>query len=109
MKTDEQYIQKTFYKEFMKDEGGKHPIAVLGEAHLEEQQKEIADLSYIRFAQGEVYFHHKDYEAAIFKWENIHNELSGWAQKTPRMLSSNWTSSLLPKRSTSLSRQSALP
>lgn len=81
MKTEEQYIQKTFYEEFMKEKEGKHPIAVLGEAHLEEQQKEIADLSYIRFAQGEVYFHHKDYEAAIFKWENIHNELAGWAQK----------------------------
>ncbi|MGM0846224.1 MAG: tetratricopeptide repeat protein [Bacillota bacterium] len=81
MKTEEQYIQKTFYESFMKETEGKHPVAVLGEAHLEEQQKEIADLSYIRFAQGEVYFHHKDYESAIFKWENIHNELAGWAQK----------------------------
>ena len=28
-----------------------------------------------------MYFHHKDYEAAIFKWENIINELEPWAKK----------------------------
>ncbi|WP_421383749.1 tetratricopeptide repeat protein [Bacillus salacetis] len=81
MKTEEQYIQKSFYKTFMNENESKHPIAVLGEAHLEEQQKDVSDLAYIRFAQGEVYFHHKDYEAAIFKWENINNELAGWARK----------------------------
>ncbi|EDL64834.1 tetratricopeptide repeat protein [Bacillus sp. SG-1] len=80
MKTEEQYILKTFYKTMMNDQA-EHPIAVLGEAYLVEQQKDLPDLSYIRFAQGEVYFHHKDYEAAIFKWENIDNELAGWAQK----------------------------
>ncbi|WP_409252985.1 tetratricopeptide repeat protein [Bacillus sp. SCS-153A] len=81
MKTEEHYIQKTFYKTMVKDQGHDHPIAVLGEAYLQEQSKDIPALSYIRFAQGEVYFHHKDYEAAIFKWENIDNELAGWAQK----------------------------
>jgi tetratricopeptide (TPR) repeat protein len=82
MKTEEQYIQKSFYKTFMNEnDNNNHPIAILGEAYLAEQQKDVYDLSFIRFAQGEVYFHHKDYEAAIFKWENINNELSGWAQK----------------------------
>lgn len=81
MKTEEQYIQKTYYETFLQEKEGKHPISVLGEAYLEEQEKDIYDLSYIRFAQGEVYFRHKDYEAAIFKWENIDNELAGWAKK----------------------------
>ncbi|RIW28234.1 GTP-binding protein [Bacillus salacetis] len=81
MITNEQYIQKTFYKTFLAENDNNHPIAVLGDSYLAEQQKDVYDLSFIRFAQGEVYFHHKDYEAAIFKWENINNELSGWAQK----------------------------
>ncbi|GAA3331820.1 hypothetical protein GCM10020331_089890 [Ectobacillus funiculus] len=35
-----------------------------------EESSETADLSYIRFAQGEIYYHSKDLEAAIFfKWE----------------------------------------
>ena len=46
-----------------------------------EQKRELSDLSYIRFAQGEVYFHHRDFESAIFKWENIQNELEPWAKK----------------------------
>ena len=31
--------------------------------------------------QGEVYYHCKDYEAAIFKWEQVANELAPWAKK----------------------------
>ena len=46
-----------------------------------EQKKELPDLSNFRFAQGEVYFHNNDFEAAIFKWENIQNELEPWAKK----------------------------
>ena len=57
---------------------------VLGEAYLEEQKKDISDLSAIRFAQGEVYFHYKDYESAIFKWENIRNELGTMGKKEYR-------------------------
>jgi tetratricopeptide (TPR) repeat protein len=81
MNAERYYIDKTFYQTFMKTNEQKHPIAVLGEAYLAEQQKDLPDLSFIRFAQAEVYFHHKDYEAAIFKWENIDNDLAGWAQK----------------------------
>ena len=35
----------------------------------------------IRFAQGEVYFQTNDFEAAIFKWEKVNNELALWAMK----------------------------
>ena len=76
-----QFIQKTYYKTFMESENPLHPIQVLGEEYMKEQEKEIPDLSYIRYAQGEVYFHNKDYEAAIYKWENIANELAPWARK----------------------------
>ncbi|MGG5252325.1 GTPase domain-containing protein [Neobacillus sp. SM06] len=81
MEENSQFIQKTFYKTFMESNNQAHPIQILGEAFMSEQEKEIPDLSYIRFAQGELYFHHKDYEAAIFKWESIMNELEPWARK----------------------------
>ncbi|MBM7713115.1 tetratricopeptide (TPR) repeat protein [Bacillus thermophilus] len=79
----EQYLVKKLYHEqhFLKGDESEHPIRVLGELYVSEQKKEMADLSYIRFAQGEVYFLNNDYEAAIFKWENIHNELEPWAKK----------------------------
>ncbi|CRK81981.1 GTPase domain-containing protein [Neobacillus massiliamazoniensis] len=81
MTIEEQFIGKTYYKMFINEHEGIHPIHVIGDAYQEELQKDIPDLSPIRFAQGEVYFHHKDYEAAIFKWENVTNELSPWAKK----------------------------
>ncbi|HEY4554504.1 MAG TPA: GTP-binding protein [Bacillaceae bacterium] len=82
MLLEEHLIQKTFYKEtFLKEEEKEHPVRLLGDIYMEEQGKELPDLSYIRFAQGEVYFHNRDYEAAIFKWESIHNELEPWARK----------------------------
>lgn len=76
-----QFIQKTFYESFLDSNNHVHPIQVLGEAFMSEQENEVPDLSYIRFAQGEIYFHNKDYEAAIFKWGNIPNELEPWARK----------------------------
>ncbi|KKK36524.1 GTP-binding protein [Mesobacillus campisalis] len=80
MTMDEQLIKKAYFEKYI--EGSEeHPVLILGELSLEEGRKEIPDLSYLRFAQGEVYFHHKDYETAIFKWENIQNELEGWAKK----------------------------
>ena len=79
--TEQQLIEKMFYETFMIDNPEKEPIQVLGEAYLEEQKKDIPDLSAIRFAQGELYFHFKDYESAIFKWENIQNEWGQWAKK----------------------------
>ena len=59
----------------------KAPIQVLGDAFLEESKKDIPDLSAIRFAQGELYFHYKDFETAIFKWNSVQDELSDWAKK----------------------------
>jgi len=75
-------MEKTFHETFTGDIGRNlHPIEVLGAAFVEEQKNEPYDLTDIRFAQGEVYFHCKDYEAAIFKWENVQNEREPWAKK----------------------------
>jgi tetratricopeptide (TPR) repeat protein len=81
MTIDQQLKDKAFYKMFINEHEEIHPIQVLGDAFQEEAQKDLPDLTRIRFAQGEVYFHHKDYEAAVFKWENIINELEPWARK----------------------------
>ncbi|WP_282034379.1 GTP-binding protein [Metabacillus indicus] len=80
MTNDKQLIHKSYFERFMEDRT-EQPVQVLGELHFEEQAKEVIDLSYIRYAQGEIYFHNKDYETAIFKWENISNELEPWARK----------------------------
>jgi hypothetical protein len=81
MTSENQLIKKAYYETYMPENETKHPIQVLGEAYLAEQLNESHDLSYIRFSQGEVYYHNKDFEAAIFKWENIENELKPWAKK----------------------------
>lgn len=81
MTLEEQLKQKTYYKMFINEHEDVHPIRVLGEAFQEEAAQDLPNLSSIRFAQGEVYFHHKDYETAIFKWENITDELIPWAKK----------------------------
>ncbi|WP_018663083.1 hypothetical protein [Heyndrickxia acidiproducens] len=81
MKLEDQFVNKTYYETFMKEHETRQPIEVLGDAFVEENALETSDLSYIRFAQGEIYFHYKDYEAAVFKWENIHNDFEPWAQK----------------------------
>jgi tetratricopeptide (TPR) repeat protein/predicted GTPase len=80
MTLENQLIKKTFYETLMEADE-KNPVRVLGEAFLSGYKDETADISTIRFAQGEVYFHNKDYEAAIFKWENVHNHLEPWAKK----------------------------
>ena len=72
---------KTYYETLLETNSKVHPLLQLGHQFLDEQQKEMPDASYIRFSQGELYYHHKDYEAAIFKWNNVHNELSAWAKK----------------------------
>ncbi|WP_067725586.1 GTP-binding protein [Oceanobacillus damuensis] len=81
MTVEKKLINKTYYKQFMDGKESIHPIKVLGEMYMTEQMNEVTDLASIRFSQGEVYFLNKDYEAAIFKWENISNELKPWAQK----------------------------
>lgn len=81
MATEKQLMDKRFYETLLKEHSSKHPVQELGEALQKEQKKLVYDLSYIRYAQGEVYFHYQDYETAIFKWESIENELSSWAKK----------------------------
>ena len=78
--TDEQLLKKSYYKSFIEPNEKRHPIQVLGDAYLKEQNN-MTELMNIRFAQGEVYYEAKDYEAAIFKWGNINNELEPWAKK----------------------------
>ncbi|MFC2946886.1 tetratricopeptide repeat protein [Virgibacillus sediminis] len=74
-------IRKYYYSTFLEDNEQHHPIKVLSEKYMDEQQNEMSDFSNIRFAQGEVYYLNNDFEAAIFKWENVSNELKPWAQK----------------------------
>lgn len=81
MTLEAELISKSYYQTFIEGNNNRHPIEVLGEMYMDEQQTEIPDLSNIRFAQGELYFLNKDFETAIFKWENISNELKPWAQK----------------------------
>lgn len=79
--SEKQLITKTYYQSLINNDDTRHPIQQLGELFAEEQKKEIPDASEIRFAQGEVYYHNKDYEAAIYKWGNVHNDLEQWAKK----------------------------
>ncbi|WP_062352852.1 hypothetical protein [Bacillus kwashiorkori] len=81
MNLENKLISKQYYQSLVRDFKENHPIQSLGELFLLEQKKEMPDASYIRFSQGEVYYQNKDYEAAIYKWENVHNELKPWAQK----------------------------
>ncbi|TXC90519.1 GTPase domain-containing protein [Metabacillus litoralis] len=81
MINEKQLIHKTFYESFLSNDDRRIPVEILGEAYFQEQNSEESyDLSYIRFAQGEIYFQYHDYETAIFKWENIKNELEQWAK-----------------------------
>ncbi|PLT32911.1 GTPase domain-containing protein [Bacillus sp. V5-8f] len=75
------FITKKYYETLLDSEKPVNPLEALGDAFLAEQKKEIPDLTPLRFAQGEVYFHYKDYEAAIFKWGNVIGELEQWAKK----------------------------
>ncbi|WP_068677522.1 M48 family metallopeptidase [Oceanobacillus sp. Castelsardo] len=81
MAMDHQLKTKSYYKTFLEGNDEKQALLVLGEKYVAERQKEVFDLSKIRFVQGEIYYLNKDYEAAIFKWENVSNELLPWAQK----------------------------
>jgi GTP-binding protein EngB required for normal cell division len=80
MPTDLKLIYKKYYETFMINDI-EQPIEVLGEALASTVDSDDHTLSPIRFAQGEVYYHSKDFEAAIFKWEKVQGELHQWAQK----------------------------
>ncbi|MFX3623518.1 MAG: dynamin family protein [Ectobacillus sp.] len=81
MTLENQLIKKTYYETFITETETNNLIQLLGEAYIAEAKNELSDISYIRFAQGELYYHSKDFEAAIFKWEKIDNELEPWAKK----------------------------
>ncbi|CAM3906880.1 tetratricopeptide repeat protein [Lederbergia lenta] len=82
MANEESLIQKIYYEKILKDADEKvYPVKALGDLYFNESKKDLPELSNIRFAQGEVYFHNSDFETAIFKWENIQNELEPWAKK----------------------------
>ncbi|MGN1400794.1 MAG: dynamin family protein [Bacillus sp. (in: firmicutes)] len=81
MNLDYHLSKKSYYETLLDEAQKENAVGALGYMLLEENKKELADLSFIRFAQGEVYFHLKDYESAIFKWGNISNDLEAWAKK----------------------------
>ncbi|WP_147804069.1 tetratricopeptide repeat protein [Alkalicoccus halolimnae] len=80
MEKQESLVQKMYYQHVIDEEHQQYPVKQLGKM-LEEAQEDEALLSDIRFAQGEVYYHHLDVETAIFKWENVSGELKSWAYK----------------------------
>lgn len=80
MTSENLFVQKKYYQTLIEQETD-FPVRSLGEAYYKEQQKDVPDLTPIRFAQGELYFLYKDFESAIFKWESIQNELAPWAKK----------------------------
>lgn len=49
----------------------KPTLDVLGQAYVNEEKIEISDGSYIRFAQGEFYYRHQDFEAAILNGRRL--------------------------------------
>ncbi|PFA20405.1 MULTISPECIES: GTP-binding protein [Bacillus cereus group] len=81
MTIEKQLIQKTYYETFLTEQDSTQAPQVLGESYINEAQNKFSNISNIRFAQGEVYYHHKDFETAIFKWEKVNNDLSLWAKK----------------------------
>ncbi|PEI90756.1 GTP-binding protein [Bacillus pseudomycoides] len=81
MTIEKQLIQKVYYETFLTEQDSVQSPQVLGEAYVNEAENEFSNIANIRFAQGEVYYHHKDFETAIFKWEKVNNDLSLWAKK----------------------------
>ncbi|MDQ0219169.1 GTP-binding protein [Peribacillus cavernae] len=81
MTSENTLIAKKFYETLLESDAAANPIQILGEAFLAEQKNDVPELSPVRYAQGEVYFHYKDYESAIFKWGSIIGELEPWAKK----------------------------
>ncbi|ASK62351.1 hypothetical protein CFK37_09375 [Virgibacillus phasianinus] len=82
MTTENELITKSYHEAIIDENKQGHPIKILGEMYREEMQKPRPNLSFIRFAQGEVYFLNNDYEAAIYKWQHpLEEEFIPWAQK----------------------------
>ncbi len=81
MSLEEMLKNRQYFEQFLSEDKYENPVEVLGELFADEQSKDEADLSNIRYAQGELYYHYKDFEAAIYKWEYVNNELNSWAKK----------------------------
>ncbi|WP_138416666.1 GTP-binding protein [Aquibacillus sediminis] len=81
MTIEQQLIHKGYYELYTNGIDNMHPIEILAQQLIEEKEWDEGDLSTIRFAQGEVYFQFKDYESAMFKWEQVTGQLKPWAQK----------------------------
>ncbi|WP_182200273.1 tetratricopeptide repeat protein [Paraliobacillus salinarum] len=83
MTTENERISKSYYQTIIAESNKQgNAVKILGDMYIEEMQQQQPNLSAIRFAQGEVYFLNKDYEAAIFKWQQpLEEELIPWAQK----------------------------
>ena len=60
-----------YYETFLMENVTKSPLDVLGEAYVNEEKNEVSDGSYIRFAQGEFYYRHQDFEAAILNGRRL--------------------------------------
>lgn len=85
MNLEEMLKNRQYFEQFLSEDKYENSMEVLGGLFAEEQRKDEADLSNIRYAQGELYYHYKDFEAAIYKWEYVNNELSSWAKRIWRM------------------------
>lgn len=82
MTTENELINKTYYRGILDENKQGHAVKILGEMYMEMLQEPRPRLSSVRFAQGEVYFLNNDYEAAIFKWQQpMDKEFIPWAEK----------------------------
>lgn len=82
MTIENKLMNKTYYQTLIDENEQIHPIELLGEMYKNEMQKHRPNLSAIRYAQGELYFLHHDYEAAIYKWGHpLDDKFIPWAQK----------------------------
>jgi len=82
MTTENELINKTYYRGILDENKQGHSVKILGEMYMEVLQEPRPKLSSVRFAQGEVYFLNNDYEAAIFKWQQpMDKEFIPWAEK----------------------------
>ncbi|WP_062105808.1 tetratricopeptide repeat protein [Bacillus niameyensis] len=81
MEFENNLIEKSFYETLLNESEKQNPIKSLGELFYRKQKDEPDQLDEVRFAQGEVYFHVRDYESAIHKWENVQGNYEQFARK----------------------------
>lgn len=75
----EALVRKTYYQLVVEESSQQYPVKYLGELISETEEEDL--LAEIRYAQGEVYYHHQDLETAVFKWELTSGALKSWADK----------------------------